>query len=148
MSFFKSMKLRTRLLLAFIAMSLVAATVGLVGYINMREINGMTNSLYQQELLGLNAVADARTNMIAVGRYLRAAMLAESEELRQQHINSSRQSLAAVEKAINEARPKFVTAEGRALLDEFDRMWPAYKAGVEKNGGLIGRHASTGRLTG
>ena len=122
MNFFKSMKLRTRLLLAFIAMSLVAATVGLVGYVNMREINGMTTSLYQQELLGLNAAADARTNMIAVGRYLRAAMLAESEEIRQQHINSSRQSLAAVEKAINEARPKFVTAEGKAMLDEFDRM--------------------------
>lgn len=137
MNFFKSMKLRTRLLLAFIAMSLVAATVGLVGYVNMREINGMTTSLYQQELLGLNAAADARTNMIAVGRYLRAAMLAESEDVRQQHINSSRQSLAAVEKAINEARPKFVTAEGKAMLDEFDRMWPAYKAGVEKTEALL-----------
>ena len=32
MNFFNSMKLRTKLLLAFIAMSLVAMTVGIVGY--------------------------------------------------------------------------------------------------------------------
>jgi len=137
MNFFNSMKLRTKLLLAFIAMSLVAATVGIVGYVNMREINGMTTSLYERELLGLEAAADARTNMIAVGRYLRAAMLAETEALRQQHINSSRQSLAAVEKAINEARPKFVSAEGKAMFAEFDRLWPAYKSGIEKTEALL-----------
>ena len=84
MNFFNSMKLRTKLLLAFIAMSLVAATVGLVGYVNMREINEMTTNIYQRELLGLDAAADARTNITAVGRYLRAAMLAETEELRQE----------------------------------------------------------------
>ena len=137
MNFFNSMKLRTKLLLAFVAMSLVAATVGIVGYVNMREINEMTTNIYQRELLGLDAAADARTNITAVGRYLRAAMLAETEELRQQHINTSRQSLAAVEKTINEARPKFVSAEGKALIAEFDRMWPTYKAGIEKTEAML-----------
>ena len=137
MSFFKSIKLRTQLLLAFIAMSLVAATVGLVGYVNMREINSMTTSIYERELLGLNAAADARTNMMAVGRYLRAAMLAETEELRQKNINSSRQRLAAVEKAIEEARPKFVSTEGKAIIAEFEHQLPAYKAGIEKTLALL-----------
>ena len=68
MSFFKNMKLRTRLVLAFVLMSLVAGIVGGVGYVNMRDINGMANRLYEKELLGLKAAAGGRMEFIAVGR--------------------------------------------------------------------------------
>ncbi len=137
MSFFKNMKLRTRLVLAFVLMSLVAAIVGGVGYVNMRDINGMTNRLYEKELLGLKAAADARMNFLAVGRYMRAAMLAETDESRQQHIASYLKSLSAVEDAINEARPKFTSAEGQALFTEFDRIWPSYKDGIKKTEAMV-----------
>lgn len=137
MSFFKNMKLRTRLVLAFVLMSLVAAIVGGVGYVNMRDINGMTNRLYETELLGLKAAADARMNFLAVGRYLRAAMLAETDESRQQHIASYLKSLSAVEAAINEARPKFMSEEGKALFAEFDRIWPSYKDGIKKTESMV-----------
>jgi len=137
MGFFKSMKLRTRLVLAFVLMSLVAAIVGGVGYVNMRDINDMTNRLYEKELLGLKAAADARTNFLAVGRFLRAAMLAETEASRQQHIASYLKSLGAVEAAINEARPKFVSEEGKALFAEFDRIWPSYKDGIQKTEAMV-----------
>lgn len=80
MSLFSWMKLRTRLILAFLMMSLVTATVGSIGYMNMREINSMATEMYQKDLLGLEAAATAKTNFMAVGRYLRAAMLAETQE--------------------------------------------------------------------
>lgn len=137
MNFFKNMKLRTRLVLAFILMSLVAGVVGGVGYVNMRDINGMTNRLYEKELLGLQAAAEARMNFLAVGRYLRAAMLAETEASRQKHIESYLKSLNAVEVAIGEARPKFVSAEGKALFTEFDRLWPSYKEGIRKTEAMV-----------
>lgn len=89
----------------------------------MREINEMTTNIYQRELLGLDAAADARTNITAVGRYLRAAMLAETEELLASstliHLGRVWRRLRS---AINEARPKFVSAEGKAMIAEFDRM--------------------------
>jgi len=137
MSFFKSMKLKTRLMLAFVSMSLVAAIVGGVGYVNMRDINGMANQLYDKELLGLKAAADARLNFIAVGRYLRAAMLAETDVIRQQHMASYLKSFSDVENSINEARQKFDSVEGKALFTEFDRIFPLYKDGVKKTESMV-----------
>ena len=132
MSLFSGMKLRTRLILAFLMMSLVTAIVGSIGYMNMRDINGMATEMYQKDLLGLEAAAKARMNFLAVGRYLRAAMLSETEERKQQNLQSFRKSVDDVEAAINEARPKFTSAEGQALIAEFDRIWPTYKSETTK----------------
>ncbi len=132
MSLFSGMKLRTRLILAFLMMSLVTAIVGSIGYMNMRDINGMASEMYQKDLLGLEAAAKARMNFLAVGRYLRAAMLSETEERKQQNLQSFRKSVDDVEAAINEARPKFTSAEGLALIAEFDRIWPTYKSETTK----------------
>jgi methyl-accepting chemotaxis protein len=132
MNIFKSMKLKARLISAFILMAFVAGVVGVIGYVNMREINGMANQIYNSDLLGLDAAAKARRNVIAVGRYLRAAMLADTEQLRQKYMQSAEQNLADIKKAIDEARPKFVSPEGKALFVEFDRIYPEYEQGIEK----------------
>lgn len=132
MGLFNGMKLRTRLILAFLMMSFVTATVGSIGYLNMRDINSMAAEMYQKDLLGLEAAAKARMNFLAVGRYLRAAMLSATEERKQQNLQSFRKSIDEVELAINEARPKFTSAEGQALISEFDRIWPTYKSEATK----------------
>ena len=41
MGLFNGMKLRARLILASLMMSFVTATVGSIGYLNMRDINSM-----------------------------------------------------------------------------------------------------------
>ncbi|MDD2841489.1 MAG: methyl-accepting chemotaxis protein [Tolumonas sp.] len=137
MSLFSGMKLRTRLILAFLMMSLVTATVGSIGYLNMRDINGMATEMYQKDLLGLEAAAKARMNFMAVGRYLRAAMLADTEELKQKHLQSFRNSIANVEAAMNDARTKFTSAEGQEFIAEYDRLWINYKAETSKAEAMI-----------
>lgn len=89
----------------------MTATVGSIGYLNMRVINGMAAEMYQKDLLGLEATAKARMNFLAIGRYLRAAMLSETEERKQQNLQIFRKGVDDVEAAINEARPKFTSAE-------------------------------------
>ncbi len=132
MSLFSGMKLRTRLILAFLMMSLVTATVGSIGYMNMREINSMATEMYQKDLLGLEAAATAKTNFMAVGRYLRAAMLAETQERKETLLQNYRTSRDTVEVAMNEARSKFTSPEGLALIAEFDRQWVTYNAETNK----------------
>ncbi|MGL4207669.1 MAG: methyl-accepting chemotaxis protein [Aeromonadaceae bacterium] len=132
MNLFKNLKLKTRLILAFVLMALVAAIVGMVGYVNMREINDMTTRIYSSDLLGLDQAAKARRSFLATGRYLRASMLADTEALRQKHIENSRKSLADIKEAIDSARPKFISAEGKALFAEFDHLWPEYEQGIDK----------------
>lgn len=137
MSMLTKMKLRTRLLLAFILMSLIAGSVGLVGYLNMRSINDMAVRMYEKEFLGMSSAMDARSDMLATGRYLRAAMLAETQQQRDQYLQITMKNLEGIQGAIAKARPKFVSAEGKALFVEFDRIWPEYKSGIEKTIQLI-----------
>ncbi len=137
MSLFNGMKLRTRLVLAFLLLSAITAIVGGIGYMNMRNINQMAYNMYNQELLGIELTAKARTNIMGTGRYLRAAMLSGSEQDKQANLKSFEQSRDNVEQAINEVRNKLDTPEGKALVADFDRMWVTYKAETTKAENLV-----------
>ena len=137
MNILKNMKLKTRLISAFVLMAFVAGIVGVVGYINMREINNMTTQIYDSDLLGLDAAAKARRSFITVGRYLRASMLADNEQLRKKYMDMAFQEMGDIKQSIETARPKFVSEEGKALFVEFDRIFPEYEKGIEKTKELL-----------
>ncbi|WP_409420749.1 methyl-accepting chemotaxis protein [Pseudaeromonas sp. ZJS20] len=132
MSFFSQMKLKTRLVLAFVLMSVVAAVVGAVGYVNMRQINEMTKVIYEKDLLGLELAGEATSEFMAIGRSVRAMMLADSEADREKRAQDTRHSVAALEQSLTKARQYFTTQEGQAQFVEFDKLWGPYKEGLEK----------------
>lgn len=132
MSFFSQMKLKTRLVLAFVLMSVVAAVVGAVGYVNMRQINEMTKVIYEKDLLGLELVGEASSQFMSIGRSVRAMMLADSEADRDKREQDTRQAAAALEQSLGKARSYFSSPEGQALFTEFDKLWGPYKEGLEK----------------
>ncbi|WP_024871976.1 methyl-accepting chemotaxis protein [Tolumonas lignilytica] len=132
MMLFKNLRLRTRLIMAFLTMSVVTAIVGSIGYFNMRDINNMAIEMYQKDLRGLESAAKARMNFVAIGRYLRAAMLADTDAQKQQHLQVFSQSMDNVETAMSDARTKFTTAEGQALIADFYRNWSDYKNDANK----------------
>ena len=137
MSVLKGMKLKTQLVLAFLFLSFITAIVGGIGYINMRSINEMATDMYQTQLLGLESAANARTNVMTVGRYLRAAMLSTTEQEKSDNLKKFEQAMESVENDMNEARKKFTTAQGIAMINDFDRVWATYKAESLKVGSMV-----------
>lgn len=137
MSLLNGLKLRTRLILAFLMLSLITAVVGGIGYMNMRNINEMASDMYQNQLLGIESAAKARMNVMGIGRYLRAAMLADTEQEKLNSLKNFEQSMTNVEQAMAEARKKFTTAEGQAMIAEFDRLWSTYKTETLKVGNMV-----------
>ncbi len=131
MNLIRQMKLRTMLIMAFVLMSVVAGVVGFVGYTNMLEINNLSTTIYEKDLMGLEAASEVRSNFIGIGRSARGMMLADTEEKRQQSLQQTLNYAAEVEKGIAAARTRFTSQEGAALFAEYDRIWPAYKAGLE-----------------
>lgn len=132
MSFFSQMKLKTRLVMAFVLMSVVAAVVGAVGYVNMRQINEMTKVIYEKDLLGLELADQATSQFMSIGRSVRAMMLADSEVDRDKRAEETRQAAAALEQSLAKARSYFTSSEGQALFTEFDKLWGPYNEGLEK----------------
>ncbi len=132
MSTKKSLSLRATLALAFMVMVLVSVLVGLVGFMNMRELNRMSEVMHKSDFLGMENAAQANSDLLAVGRYIRAAMLAETSEQRDTYLQTADRALAALHQDMENARPRFVSDEGKALLRQFDELWPAYQSGLEK----------------
>ena len=70
MEWFSSLKVRTRLLSAFLLMSVITAVVGGVGIRNMAVMSEKADQMYQRELLG---VAHVKQSSIEILRMVRAA---------------------------------------------------------------------------
>ena len=127
MSTKKSMSLRATLAIAFLVMVLVSVLVGLVGFMNMRELNRMSEVMHKSDFLGMENAAQANSDLLAVGRYIRAAMLAETTEQRDKYLNTADKALASMRADMEKARPRFISEEGKALLRQFDEQWPPYR---------------------
>ena len=75
----QDLKLGTKLVVAFITVSLMGAAVSAVGIHNMGQMNDAADKLYRNDLIGLSLTKEANINMMYAGRALRNALLAQTE---------------------------------------------------------------------
>ena len=77
-----NMKLGTKLISAFILVSVTSAVVSGIGLHNMAQISANADKTYRQDLVGLNLIQQANADVLRVGTYLRNAVLATTAEQR------------------------------------------------------------------
>ena len=68
MKWFSNLKVGTKLISAFIVVSLITAVVGYIGIRNMGTINDMADDMYLKELLGISYIKEANINLIYISR--------------------------------------------------------------------------------
>jgi len=133
---FKQMKVGTRLIAGFLALTVLGAAVAAIGIFTMSKMNERTTMLYEKELLGLSYIKQANVNLIDVGRTLRTVMLASNDKDRQ----AALAKLAAENKHLTEnldkARPLFWTEKGVALFKELDADVREYQSRVAQGAKL------------
>lgn len=110
------MKVGTKLLAGFLAVAAIGAVIGLLGMLKAGQINDMGNLMYERELLGLQAVAEAHVKLVAAGRATRSAILSTTEEERASHIRSMEKRLDSVKAELANAEKVFMTPQGKALI--------------------------------
>ena len=126
---FKEMKVGTRLALSFLAVVAVGAIVAGIGVYNMAQMNERAKLMYQRELLGISYIKDANLGQAYVGRALRGALLASSEEQRAESLANIDKYNQMMKASLDKARPLFHTDESKRNfaavenhLREFDDM--------------------------
>jgi methyl-accepting chemotaxis protein len=129
---FKNMKVGARLVLGFLVVTLMGALVAGIGIRNMSRINDEDERLYQRELLGLSYVKEANINLIYVGRSVRNALLAPSEQDRRKFVDDVRKSLGALHQQLDQAKPLFVSARGKAMFAELDGQLREYEPTIDE----------------
>jgi len=117
---FKQMKVATRLTLGFLAVVALGAIVAGIAVYNMTQMNERAKRMYQKELLGISYVKEANVNQISLGRSLRGAMLASTEEQRASMLANADKYKQLLQENLDKARPLFHSDEGKRMFAEAD----------------------------
>ena len=129
---FRTMKVGTRLLLGFLAVTILGTIVAGIGIYSMDQMNERAKRLYRNELLGLSYTKEANINLIYIGRALRGVMLASSEEQRNKTLANLDNYKKMMRENLDRARPLFTTDDGKRVFAELDSQLHAYDGNVDK----------------
>lgn len=120
MKWFTNMRIAGKLVLAFILVSTITAAVGIVGIYNLGVMNTLAEQMYEQELLGLDAIQQANTNLLYAARSEKNVMLASTEEDRAYNVERHAHYLEQMARRFEQAREFYPTEEGRQLMGSID----------------------------
>ena len=129
---YKGMKLATKLISAFVAVCILGAVVSAIGIRNMATMNTSSETMYKKDMLGLSFVKEANIDLLYVGRSLRNALLASTEDQRSSALAKADENLALTRKNLDQAKPLYWSEKGKAGFAELEAQWSEYTAAVGK----------------
>lgn len=131
---FKNMTVAMRLISGFLVCSLLAIIVGGVGLYNMNKINEAADKMYQQELLGLSHVKEANIGLISQARGVRNFLIAQTTAGidAAPYLEAVKKYRVETRENIDQAKPLFLTAEGKAKFSELESAYSAATSEMDK----------------
>ncbi len=126
------MKLASKLLTSFIGVCAAGAVVSAVGIYNMSQMNESADDLYKLELVAISQIKEANINLLYVGRSVRNALLASSEDQRTAALAKADTDLAVMRKLLDDAKPLFWSAKGKEAFEKLEANWRDYVASLQK----------------
>ena len=127
MKWFYNLKIRTKLMAAFMLVALITGVIGVFGISNTRTINNLLQSLYQDQLLAIQDVMNAQIQVIYYDRALYAHIISSDPA----EMSAIEKELTAFEARLKEFldqyRQTVLVAKEKELLTKIDPLWLAYK---------------------
>ncbi|SFC49772.1 methyl-accepting chemotaxis protein [Polaromonas sp. OV174] len=118
MNWLANLKVSTKLMGGFLIVAAIGGIIGIQGILKAGEINDLASQMYERETTGLRHVAQANMHLLGAGRSVRSAILASTTEDRNHQIEAVQQRLQGMHKELELATPKFVTPQGKVLLED------------------------------
>ncbi|QWV94511.1 MCP four helix bundle domain-containing protein [Geomonas oryzisoli] len=120
MKWFTNLKVGTKLVAAFVAVSVITAVVGIIGIRNMGTINDMADEMYMRELLGVSNIKEANINLIYISRAEKNYLLATTQQEREKYVTNINKYKAGYKEWLDKARPLFTSEKGKILLKRLE----------------------------
>lgn len=128
----RQISIKTRLMIAFLLVNLILIGVGLYGKQNTAVVNNMLNSMFLNNLVPIEVIANA--NMQAI--YHNRALFDYVIEPTQAGMDNIGRNMDAHEQKmttlLNKYRATELTEPEKVALAEVDRTWPIYKESAKK----------------
>ena len=131
MKWYLNMGVAAKLVLGFLLVAGITAAVGILGIYNLGVMNDLAETMYEQELLGLDAIQESNTYLLSAARAEKNVMLASTEADRRQYTEQHGQFLTRMQARLTEARAYYPTDEGQQLMDRIDSAMETFVATSE-----------------
>ncbi|MGJ7483768.1 methyl-accepting chemotaxis protein [Variovorax sp. LT2P21] len=132
LNWFNSLKVSTRLIGGFAIVAAIGGVIGTQGILKSAQISAMASQMFDRETVGLRKAAEANMHLLAAGRAIRSAVMASSIEDRDRQLAEMRKRMEGMNRELTSVGDQFVTASGKALLQETTAAARAYEAGINE----------------
>ncbi|OWQ93123.1 methyl-accepting chemotaxis protein [Roseateles aquatilis] len=153
MIWFQHLKVGTKLIVGFLLVALIGGVIGLQGMSKAALINDMATVMYEREMIGMRHSAAANIKLVEIGRGIRSAIVATTEEDRARQLSLVDALIVQMHEELKGAQDKFVTVAGQGVVRDAIAAATAYENGVKevarllKSEELTAPRASTAKLT-
>lgn len=130
MSWLASLTVRTRLIGSFLIVAVIAAIIGIVGVRATGQVNTMAAVMHDVELTGLDYASTADSMLVAAGRSMRSALLAQTFGERAVELKKLDERMAIVKAELDKLDVLFVTPAGKQLVVRARAAVQEYEAGL------------------
>jgi methyl-accepting chemotaxis protein len=124
---FEKMKLSTKLVCSFFVVALIGLLIGIIGVLNMSKLNDSIDNLYNQDLLGVSYIKEAKIDRLAAARDWRSAFIATDPVKIKQKAEDVKLSIAKFEDDFNKAKVLFRSEEAKKLIPEIEAQTPEWR---------------------
>lgn len=126
MNFFKNMKVRTRLILSFIAVAMLIGVVGTIGVMSLKTVDANSQSMYGNNLKSVYMLTDMRQNLIEVKEDVTELIYVKDE--------SKKVSLEKDIQAQVDENSKYMTAYEKLPMNNMEKqIWPKLKNQIQES---------------
>lgn len=127
MKFFLNLKIGTKLLIGFILVALVAAALGIVGVVNLRQTNTMYSDLYEEFGVPLGDIADVSIKFQQIRVCTRDIVLASDQEKRQEIADKMDTYYTEMLAGMELFKASLMTEEGKLAFSSLEEAMAEYK---------------------
>ena len=118
MSGIGNLTVRSKLLGAFIFMSLITLGVGIIGIVNLNKISTLTEMSYSRDTKGLAAIKQANIDLLYLIRAERNIALADLKSDREKYIGQYEAAKKLLQDDLNAAKAFYLSEEGKKLIQD------------------------------
>ena len=126
MKWFYDLKVGTKLIISFVIVCAITATVGFMGIKSMRAMNEGSEKMYQKELLGLSYAKAANIDLLNLVRSDKNVMLATTLEQKQKLADDAKKYEAAFLDDFAKTKTYFYTDKGKEVMAKIEQSWIEY----------------------
>ena len=132
-----------RLILAFVFLALVGASIGVVGVLSTARMSARAQVTYEQDLTGLKFAARTEAAIVYSSRAVEAAILAPDDAARSAALAEARRYHDEARDNLDKSAPLFDNEQGRGLIDLSKTMFAQYDSAFGALAGAV-EHAKIG----